>query len=545
MQNEQIQEFLTKVANDESFKAEVLKFKEEVEAKKLNEQDVQKFVGKVLLPKAKKLGYDFSEKDLSDFGHSQGLANLDKLSLEDLENVSGGVLQFLAAGGAAVPLVLLMMRCLGGGAVGAPREPATNRVERRQEATQTGNAQPRGLDTSHWKIVQEGTQMRKIIPVGERLRGPYDALQLEVIDRRYSVVDDLQSTIKRLSVEAERKQAEYNYLFSKWYLAQLLRAGGKTVLPDEGDALRQFDAAERDYRALLDRVGDSADTKAKGLGEQKTELANKSAEEQAAIIMEWTGDNECLRLEMDWRAAKKSYEEIRRRKDAESDKLRKIQTDISKFIDILFGWGAKEDTMIDRRNVSVGKVIDNSTDLQKALLQRFVERCDEPGVIARLQGEYKALMQEKIAYETWKSVLEDLVWGDYASKMKKWENRNINVSTAAIEGSELREQYKELVFEHSKLIRLIEELDPDKEVASQELETQMAEIKNNRSFGVTTPEQFAAIQEEVEEIQWHLEDLEEAMKNKRQKIDRASAHYRQDFERVWSKAAKWTVSYVE
>ncbi len=95
MKNEQIQEFFTKVAQDESFKAEVLKFKEEMEAKKLNEQDVQKFVGKVLLPKAKKLGYDFSEKDLADFGNSQGMTNLDKLSPEDLENVSGGVLTWL------------------------------------------------------------------------------------------------------------------------------------------------------------------------------------------------------------------------------------------------------------------------------------------------------------------------------------------------------------------------------------------------------------------------------------------------------------------
>ncbi len=95
MKNEQIQEFFTKVAQDERFKAEVLKFKEEREAKKLNEQDVQKFVEKVLLPKAKKLGYNFSEKDLADFGNSQELANLDKLSLEDLENVSGGVSAFV------------------------------------------------------------------------------------------------------------------------------------------------------------------------------------------------------------------------------------------------------------------------------------------------------------------------------------------------------------------------------------------------------------------------------------------------------------------
>ena len=91
MKNKQIQEFFTKVAQDESFKAEVLKLQKGIEAKKLNEQDVQKFVKEKLLPKAKKLGYDFSEKDLADFGNSQEMANLTELSPEDLENVSGGV----------------------------------------------------------------------------------------------------------------------------------------------------------------------------------------------------------------------------------------------------------------------------------------------------------------------------------------------------------------------------------------------------------------------------------------------------------------------
>ncbi len=123
MKNEQIQEFFTKVAQDEGFKAEVLKFKEEMEAKKLNEQDVQKFVGKVLLPKAKKLGYDFSEKDLADFGNSQGMANLDKLSLEEMKNVSGGVNKGLLGA------IFLLAMCMGVGvadisaaAVGVPLE---------------------------------------------------------------------------------------------------------------------------------------------------------------------------------------------------------------------------------------------------------------------------------------------------------------------------------------------------------------------------------------------------------------------------------------
>ena len=113
MKNKQIQEFFTKVAQDESFKAEVLKLQKGIEAKKLNEQDVQKFVKEKLLPKAKKLGYDFSEKDLADFGNSAEMANLTKLSLEDMENIAGGVWPLLAAGGAALSLWCLMTGCNG------------------------------------------------------------------------------------------------------------------------------------------------------------------------------------------------------------------------------------------------------------------------------------------------------------------------------------------------------------------------------------------------------------------------------------------------
>ncbi len=121
MKNEQIQEFFTKVAQDESFKAEILKLKEEMEAKKLNEQDVQKFVGKVLLPKAKKLGYDFSEKDLSDFGNSQEFANLAKLSLEEMENVSGG--SFAATLGTIVYTLMSFLGFSGGQSVGSDLAP--------------------------------------------------------------------------------------------------------------------------------------------------------------------------------------------------------------------------------------------------------------------------------------------------------------------------------------------------------------------------------------------------------------------------------------
>ncbi len=138
MKNEQIQEFFTEVANDERFKAEVLKFKEGKETKKLTEQDVQKFVNKVLLPKAKKLGYNFSEKDLADFGNSQGLANLDKLSLEDLENVSGGVNKGLL--GAMFSLAMFM----GVGAGVGMSASAVGPLQGQPGAENVANAEPLG-----------------------------------------------------------------------------------------------------------------------------------------------------------------------------------------------------------------------------------------------------------------------------------------------------------------------------------------------------------------------------------------------------------------
>ncbi len=90
MKNEQIQEFFTKVAQDESFKAEILKLNKKMEAKKISEKDGKNFISKVVLPKAKKLGYDFTEVDFVEFSKSQEMANLTELSPEDLENVSGG-----------------------------------------------------------------------------------------------------------------------------------------------------------------------------------------------------------------------------------------------------------------------------------------------------------------------------------------------------------------------------------------------------------------------------------------------------------------------
>ncbi len=175
MTEQQIQEFFTKVANDESFKEEVLKFKEGMETKKLTEQDVQKFVGKVLLPKAKKLGYDFSEKDLADFGNSQGLANLDKLSLEDLENVSGGVNKGLL--GAMFSLAMFMGVGAGAGMSASAVDPlqgqpgAKRAVSASTVARATGReAEPEsGADDEHLKAPEE--KRARIEPNGAQQSG--------------------------------------------------------------------------------------------------------------------------------------------------------------------------------------------------------------------------------------------------------------------------------------------------------------------------------------------------------------------------------------
>ncbi len=133
MKSAQIQEFFTNVINDESFKAEVLRLKEELDAKKLNEQDVQKFVGKVLLPKAKKLGYDFTCEQLLNYGQEAA----EMLDDEMLEHITGGMGGFSKLAG-IVSLTMMGLNLLSPAisvsAAGNDSHEPTIQIERRVES---------------------------------------------------------------------------------------------------------------------------------------------------------------------------------------------------------------------------------------------------------------------------------------------------------------------------------------------------------------------------------------------------------------------------
>lgn len=96
MKNEKIKEFLTKLAQEESFKVEFLKLKEKVEKKGFSKTDNEKFISECLLPWSKKLGYKLSKKDFIDFDRTQKPTEITGLSPAELENVSGGGLMLLS-----------------------------------------------------------------------------------------------------------------------------------------------------------------------------------------------------------------------------------------------------------------------------------------------------------------------------------------------------------------------------------------------------------------------------------------------------------------
>ena len=92
MKKEQILEFLDKVAQDEQFKAEAEKFNKKMEAKAITKKDGKEFINKVVLPIAKEFGYTFTLEELAEFFQSpEDGSDLAALSLEDIEDVSGGI----------------------------------------------------------------------------------------------------------------------------------------------------------------------------------------------------------------------------------------------------------------------------------------------------------------------------------------------------------------------------------------------------------------------------------------------------------------------
>ncbi len=138
MKNEQIQEFFTKVANDEKFKAKVEEFNKKVTAKTISEKDGKDFINKVVLPAAKKLGYKFTIDELATFFNSQDGANLTSLSPEDLENVSGGV--FSLVGTLAAAVIGMLGMAAGGAAMTnefTPQAVLHRQVEQKKEELKT------------------------------------------------------------------------------------------------------------------------------------------------------------------------------------------------------------------------------------------------------------------------------------------------------------------------------------------------------------------------------------------------------------------------
>lgn len=97
MKNEKIKEFLTKIAQEEGFKVEFLKFKEKVEKKGFSKKDNEKLISECLLPWSKKLGYKLTKKDFIDFDRTQKPTEITGLSPAELENVSGGGFTMLFA----------------------------------------------------------------------------------------------------------------------------------------------------------------------------------------------------------------------------------------------------------------------------------------------------------------------------------------------------------------------------------------------------------------------------------------------------------------
>ena len=90
MKNEKIREFLTRLAQEEGFKDEFLKLKEKVEKNGFSKELNKQLISDHFLPWSKKLGYKLTKEDFIDFERTQKLPQITGLSLEQLENVSGG-----------------------------------------------------------------------------------------------------------------------------------------------------------------------------------------------------------------------------------------------------------------------------------------------------------------------------------------------------------------------------------------------------------------------------------------------------------------------
>lgn len=90
MKNEKIREFLTRLAQEEGFKDEFLKLKEKVEKNAFSKGLNNQLISDHFLPWSKKLGYELTKEDFIDFERTQKLPQVTGLSLEQLENVSGG-----------------------------------------------------------------------------------------------------------------------------------------------------------------------------------------------------------------------------------------------------------------------------------------------------------------------------------------------------------------------------------------------------------------------------------------------------------------------
>ena len=99
MNNNVINEFYTKLAENSEFRTEISSLNLH-NKKNLSEKKIKKIIEENILPWSKKLGYDFSAKDLLEFEKSQLVHAKEALTNEDLSDINGGVnwLALLMAG---------------------------------------------------------------------------------------------------------------------------------------------------------------------------------------------------------------------------------------------------------------------------------------------------------------------------------------------------------------------------------------------------------------------------------------------------------------
>lgn len=110
---EKIKEFYLELIKDDEFKARLAQFRQE------NGDDYEKIIEKLVLPQAKKMGYDFTKEDLLAYENENGENGL---SDEELLNVAGGSMAQVTAIALATMMSLSSAAALLGGNQSASKQ---------------------------------------------------------------------------------------------------------------------------------------------------------------------------------------------------------------------------------------------------------------------------------------------------------------------------------------------------------------------------------------------------------------------------------------